>query len=303
MKFLKSALVVLGLLLLYTLLQGGFAFLAYVVAGVVACMDGTINVSLSDLGSKISFEEFQNMLVASDYGVWAIASALFFSALVMLFIIFLSGLVKVRKTTFTAIKGKVLFVAVALVFFSMLFLNNLVQFVDIYYPIPDLMEDTFESLSHNPLGILSMTLLAPILEEVMFRGAIQGYLMRNYKNPYVGILVASLVFGVFHLNPIQVIYASLLGFILGWIYYRTGSLLPVVIGHVLNNSLACLSLLFFSGAEEEIYSQQNNIMILQSTIVFALITLWLIIKLNRCTPPVHKPWSELGEQVAEPDIL
>ncbi len=300
MKILKSALLILGLLFLYSLLQGGFAFLSYIVAGVLACVNGALNVSLSDLGGKVSFTEFQNLLMVSQYGTWAIASALFLSAIVMLYIIFRLGLFRVRGSFFTAINKKELLVAIALVFFSMLFLNSLVQFVDIFYPIPDLMQDTFKSLSNNPLGVLSMTLLAPILEEVMFRGAIQGHLMRKYKNPYIGILIASLVFGVFHLNPVQVVYASLLGFILGWIYYRTGSLLPVILGHILNNSLACLTMLFFSDIEEKIYSYENNMAIMQSMIFFALITLLLVIKLNRCAPSVYRPWREFDELAPQP---
>jgi membrane protease YdiL (CAAX protease family) len=96
-----------------------------------------------------------------------------------------------------------------------------------------------------------MALLAPLLEEVLFRGAIQGILMRHFGKPWPAIIVASLIFGIFHWNPIQAVYATLLGMVLGWIYYRTGSLLSVIVGHVLNNSIAVFTTIAFGAAEEE----------------------------------------------------
>ena len=150
-------------------------------------------------------------------------------------------------------------------------------------------------LSHNVVGVISITFVAPILEEVLFRGTIQGYLMRCFKNPYVGIIIASLVFGVFHLNPIQIVYASLLGFILGWIYYRTRSLLPVIIGHILNNSLATLSMLLLGDAEEEILTSGGISGLLSIVLLFALAALWLALRMNRSLPAVERPWRDAGE--------
>jgi membrane protease YdiL (CAAX protease family) len=131
-----------------------------------------------------------------------------------------------------------------LVLTSIFALNTFVS----WFPLENILENEFDGLSRNFIGAFTIAVLAPVLEEVMFRGAIQGYMMRRFNNPWVTILAAALVFGVFHLNPVQVVYATLLGVILGWIYYRTGSLLPVILGHVLNNSIATISMLL--GLEE-----------------------------------------------------
>ena len=50
--------------------------------------------------------------------------------------------------------------------------------------IPNTMEDTFIAMANNVFGLLSITLLAPILEELLFRGAIEGELLRRGYNPW-----------------------------------------------------------------------------------------------------------------------
>ena len=67
----------------------------------------------------------------------------------------------------------------------------------------------------------------------------------------MAILIASLLFGVVHMNPAQIPFAFLLGAMFGWLYYRTGSLLPGIIGHVLNNSIAAVSMILYGDATIE----------------------------------------------------
>lgn len=104
--------------------------------------------------------------------------------------------------------------------------------------LPDLMKDAFQGMSENVFGVLGICLIAPILEELLFRGAIQGHMLKIYKNPTTSILLSALVFGVIHGNPAQIPFAFLMGIVLGALYYRTGSLIPGIFIHVLNNSLS-----------------------------------------------------------------
>ena len=71
----------------------------------------------------------------------------------------------------------------------------------------------------------------------MFRGAITHALLQQY-NPTKAILISALLFGVFHINPAQILPAFLIGILLAWTYYKTGSLIPCILMHVLNNSLS-----------------------------------------------------------------
>lgn len=79
--------------------------------------------------------------------------------------------------------------------------------------------------------------IAPIMEEILFRGILQDALMRKY-GVFVGILIASAVFGIVHLIPQQVVNAFMIGIVLGYIYYRTGALLPVILIHCINNAIS-----------------------------------------------------------------
>ncbi len=115
--------------------------------------------------------------------------------------------------------------------------------------LPDWMESTFDVLQSGWTGIACVALLGPILEELLFRGAVMDVLLRNYR-PAGAIVLSGLVFGVFHINPAQVVGACFIGFLLGWLYYRTRSLWPGILVHVLNNSLAVVMNRCFPEVEE-----------------------------------------------------
>ena len=103
--------------------------------------------------------------------------------------------------------------------------------------LPDWLENTFSNIETNWAGILAITIVGPILEEMLFRGAITTTLLKAYS-PKKAIIYSALIFGIFHLNPAQVLVASLLGLLLGWLFYKTHSLIPCIIVHILNNSLS-----------------------------------------------------------------
>lgn len=122
--------------------------------------------------------------------------------------------------------------------------------------IPDTMAHTFISMSHTPLGMLTIALLAPLSEEFLFRGAIERHLLHSWKSPWAAIIVSSFIFGIVHMNPAQIPFAFLMGTMFGWLYWRTGSLLPGIIGHVLNNYLAAIHMRRYGETplEEHIHS-------------------------------------------------
>ena len=103
--------------------------------------------------------------------------------------------------------------------------------------IPNIMEQSFDILQSGWGGILAIAIIGPVLEELLFRGAITKSLLQQY-NPTKAILISALLFGVFHINPAQILPAFLIGILLAWTYYKTGSLIPCILMHILNNSLA-----------------------------------------------------------------
>ena len=97
---------------------------------------------------------------------------------------------------------------------------------------------TFINLSEDVAGLLILTVLfAPLLEEILFRGIIQKGMINNGVKPITAIVLTSLFFGLFHLNPWQFVGAFLLGLVLGIVYYKTQSLLMPILLHAFNNFL------------------------------------------------------------------
>lgn len=103
--------------------------------------------------------------------------------------------------------------------------------------LPDLMKDTFNVLQSGWLGIVCISILGPVLEEMLFRGAITKVSLQKYS-PVTAILLSALIFGVFHINPAQVVGAALSGILFAWLYYKTGSIIPGILIHILNNGLS-----------------------------------------------------------------
>lgn len=77
--------------------------------------------------------------------------------------------------------------------------------------------------SYSVVWFISTVLLPPLTEELVFRGLILRYLRRAGARFWAANLIQALLFGCFHMNLIQGIYAFLLGLILGYLanHYRT----------------------------------------------------------------------------------
>ena len=102
------------------------------------------------------------------------------------------------------------------------------------------MEEMFKSIMGNRWGYLALGILAPLAEEMVFRGAILRTLLSyfNGRMYWVPIIVSALLFGLVHGNMAQLLNAFLIGILLGWMYYRTESIVPGVVLHWVNNTVA-----------------------------------------------------------------
>jgi ABC-2 type transport system permease protein/sodium transport system permease protein len=99
------------------------------------------------------------------------------------------------------------------------------------------MLEQFQSL---PLGLILVTLaiVPAIFEELCFRGFIFGAL-RTRLTAIWTIVASALLFGVFHeiLSPGRLLPSTFLGLALGWVRWRSGSVWPCMLLHIMNNGL------------------------------------------------------------------
>jgi membrane protease YdiL (CAAX protease family) len=108
------------------------------------------------------------------------------------------------------------------------------------YDMPAEMEALLADMMRNRWGYLAIGILAPLAEEAVFRGAVLRVLLRLFdkKWHWIAIAISAILFGLVHGNVQQFVHATLIGLILGWMYYRTDSILPGVLFHWVNNSAA-----------------------------------------------------------------
>ena len=122
-------------------------------------------------------------------------------------------------------------------------ISYLVDFVAYLFPLSSAQKEMFQEMSSGTVGsIVLACLLAPVLEEMLFRGVIlRSFLIQYAKWP--AIVASAVIFGVAHMNLYQFFVGLVLGTFLGWLYQRTRSLVPCIVLHMAyNGTLTVLEL-------------------------------------------------------------
>lgn len=107
-------------------------------------------------------------------------------------------------------------------------------------PMPKVIEEMFRGLlnGRNPIGLfLAIVVAAPLFEEITCRGIVLPALRKRWGSG-IAITASAVVFGAMHMNPWQFFYATLLGITLGWLRVQSGSILPGILLHALNNAIS-----------------------------------------------------------------
>lgn len=103
-------------------------------------------------------------------------------------------------------------------------------------------EDIAEGFGPIPVQVLLIVIAAPISEEILFRGYLFGGLREKLPG-WVAALIAGVIFGSLHaLTGISAVPPLIFfGFVLCLLYEKTGSIVPCIVLHMLNNSVALLA--------------------------------------------------------------
>lgn len=108
--------------------------------------------------------------------------------------------------------------------------------------LPDFAGEELLDFIQHRWGYLVVCILAPLAEEVIFRGAVLRTMLEHWEGSkrWTAIIISALLFGIAHMNPAQIPHAFLMGVLLGWLYERSRSLIPCVVLHCANNTIAYL---------------------------------------------------------------
>jgi uncharacterized protein len=116
-------------------------------------------------------------------------------------------------------------------------MSSIVTVLEWLFPLPRWQEAMFERMMSNPLAtVVTICLLAPFLEEMLFRGIILRSFLQQYPRQRAFLYSAAL-FGLAHLNIYQFAVGFLGGLVLAWLYERTRSLWPCILLHGAYNSM------------------------------------------------------------------
>ena len=95
------------------------------------------------------------------------------------------------------------------------------------------------------ISLLLLAVLAPLVEELVFRGLLYGWIAG--WNSRAAWLISSLAFAAAHLEPAHIVLVLPLGLLFGWLRRRTDSLLPSLVAHIVNNGFALLAAVYLPG--------------------------------------------------------
>ena len=145
------------------------------------------------------------------------------------------------KLSFGRIEKRMIWPAVGmavLIAVAYLFVEESVGQLFFSEELEEMAED--KSMIYGISGILYGCIFGPIAEEIGFRGILLGGLLKTRCRPWLAILISAVAFGLLHKFPLAFFGSIVFGIIVGWLYWRTGSIIPCVIVHIANNSLTAI---------------------------------------------------------------
>lgn len=162
--------------------------------------------------------------------------------------------------------------------------------LDKLLPPPSWFWELFNKIFENDYGIygaiLKVVIMAPVIEEMIFRGVIMHGLMRNYSK-FTAVFVSALLFALFHLNPWQFPATFVLGIVLGILMLRTRNIYLCILGHAVNNGLVLISIQYWNEIQKTTFFQSSKSNQLIISAIVSVTALVLIFILSRSRNPVR----------------
>ena len=145
------------------------------------------------------------------------------------------------------------------------------EFID---PIKKMMEELIKILLHveSPVELLAVifiiAVVPSIVEELLFRGLIQKVFER-LMSPLVAAILSGTIFGLFHVNPLELVPLIGLGVFFGILRFRSQSLWLPISAHFFNNLLAVLAVYYGLAQENSLESLQSDVDVQMMVFQFA----------------------------------
>ncbi|WP_286172808.1 CPBP family intramembrane glutamic endopeptidase [Caproiciproducens sp. MSJ-32] len=227
----KSFLAAIGYLVLVLAIQFVVSAVAGIVVGFIYAF-----TSISG-GNEVDFIQIQNFIGSSMNIIFTITNVIITATFLIIY--------KVRKKSFKEelqfrkTKNINIITAVILGLSIWLFDSGVLSIIQEAGLLAEhfaTMEETLSPITQGNMFIviISVGIIGPFVEELIFRGLIYKTLIKKFSVLWT-IIIQAILFGLFHFNLIQSAYATLMGILLGYAVYKTKSIWPAVLMHIVNN--------------------------------------------------------------------
>lgn len=254
-----------------------------------------VNMSLS--GQQVDVLNLENEIMNSYYQYAMLFTVI--AALITVPICYF--LMKKDKKRESQINGEIHYEKIELINYlsivllgvvSCIGLNNLLTVSGIINVFPGY-EEIAEAIYGGGIiiQILSVVVVVPILEEMLFRGIVFKRL-RGYMTPKIAIITSALIFGVYHMNVVQGIYAFAIGLLLAFVYEKYKSIWAPIIFHMAANAMS----VFLTQVSETGGIFDNMVFFIILTIVTLVLTVFVTLWVHKNINPVEK---KLDRSVSE----
>ena len=110
-------------------------------------------------------------------------------------------------------------------------------------PLEGVLSPDSRTFDDGPLTLITVVLLAPIFEEMIFRAHLYNILSRN-TSPLMSASLSAVAFGVVHMQPIVVVQALIMGVVFSYYYLSKRSIFAPIILHMFNNAVGYALVVF-----------------------------------------------------------
>lgn len=141
------------------------------------------------------------------------------------------------------VNRNIIFVSILLGLALTIIADEVDRIVQIFFPMPKIILESIEktlvisSISDFFIITFSAVVLAAVCEELLFR----GFLQTSFEHTFditKAVMLTALIFAIVHFNPWWTIQLMLFGIFLGVLSWKSDSIIPSVIVHVVNNAVA-----------------------------------------------------------------
>lgn len=269
-NFLKGIGATIGYLVLYFVINLLVIFTGSIYLGI---KEG--NKSIDKSGLSKSLPEMIEALIYDNAMLFTLIASIICLFVFWLIIILSKTTVKERLDLYP-VSFKTLWPVIILGITLNIFISYLIDFL----PVPEIIMQEYAEATKllgsdiTVVQVFSVVIMAPVLEEILYRGLIMKSLQRGIP-VIIALIIQAVLFGLMHGQLLWICYATFFGVLLALIKLRYKSLYPSILLHLSFNIANYILVPFYMIVPDNIYS---NILIFAIALIISVVMVKIILR-------------------------